>query len=304
MSTATVRPGDLTGAPGTASPGPTAHRRKWSRFVLPTYTSLVMIYLVLPILVMIVYGFNDSGFKKVSFRWLGFTTKWYERLFAIPDLTAALKNSLLIATVSTLIATTLGTLIALALVRYRFRGRNATDFVMFLNIAAPEIVLGASLLSLFITFGVPRGIVTILIAHVMFNIAYVAITVRARLTGFERDMEEAAQDLGAGPWTTFRTVTLPLIFPGILAGALLAFALSIDDFIITEFNAGATATFPLWVYGAVKVGIPPQVFVMGTLIFAGGVLLAVANVLWQRRTARATQQQISAATEAGLAEAA
>jgi spermidine/putrescine transport system permease protein len=301
MSSAAVRP-DLIGAAGTGPSG--VRRRRWTRFILPAYTALVMIYLVLPILVMILYGFNDSGFKKVSFRWLGFTTEWYQRLFAIPDLTTALKNSLFIATISTLVATAFGTLIALALVRYRFKGRGASDFILFLNISAPEIVLGAALLSLFITFGVPRGVVTILIAHVMFNIAYVAITVRARLTGFDRDIEEAAQDLGAGPWTTFRTVTLPLIFPGILAGALLAFALSIDDFIITNFNAGATQTFPLWVYGSVKVGIPPQVFVMGTLIFAGGVLLAVANVVWQRRSAKAAQQDLSTAEDAGLVEAA
>jgi spermidine/putrescine transport system permease protein len=157
--------------------------------------------------------------------------------------------------------------------------------VLFLNISAPEIVLGASLLSLFVTFGIPRGIVTIIIAHVMFNIAYVAVTVRARLAGFDRSLEEAAGDLGAGPWTTFSRVTLPLIFPGVLAGALLAFALSIDDFVITNFNAGTTQTFPLWVYGAVKVGIPPQVFVMGTLIFMFGVLLAVSNVVLQRRRA-------------------
>ena len=154
-----------------------------------------------------------------------------------------------------------------------------------MNISAPEIVLGASLLSLFITFGVPRGIPTIIIAHVMFNIAYVTVTVRARLAGFERSLEEAAQDLGAGPWTTFWKVTFPIIFPGILAGALLAFALSIDDFVITNFNAGTVQTFPLWVYGAVKVGIPPQVFVMGTLIFAVGALLAVTNVLLQRKKA-------------------
>jgi spermidine/putrescine transport system permease protein len=300
MSTATVRH-DVIAGRGTGPARGT--KRRWTRFILPIYTALVMIYLILPILVMILYGFNDSGFKKVSFRWLGFTTQWYQRLFAIPDLTTALKNSLFIATVSTLIATAFGTLIALALVRYRFKGRGATDFILFLNISAPEIVLGASLLSLFITFGVPRGIVTILIAHVMFNIAYVAITVRARLTGFEREIEEAAQDLGAGPWTTFRTVTLPLIFPGVLAGALLAFALSIDDFIITNFNAGATATFPLWVYGAVKVGIPPQVFVMGTLIFGAGVLLAVSNVVWQRRSAKTAQQDLSTADAAGLAEA-
>jgi spermidine/putrescine transport system permease protein len=270
-----------TPAPGGSRP----RRRRWTRFILPTYTGLVMFYLVLPILVMMLYSFNDSGFKKVSFRWLGFTTKWYPKVFDKPDLTAALKNSLFIAGISTLIATALGTLIALALVRYRFRGRSGAEFVMFLNISAPEIVLGASLLSLFVTFGVPRGVLTIIIAHVMFNIAYVAITVRARLSGFDTSLEEAAQDLGAGPWTTFRRVTLPIIFPGILAGALLAFALSIDDFVITNFNAGATQTFPLWVYGAVRVGIPPQVFVMGTLIFMSGALIAAANVVWQRRKA-------------------
>jgi spermidine/putrescine transport system permease protein len=185
--------------------------------------------------------------------------------------------------ISTLIATAMGTLIALALVRYRYRGRTATDSILFANISAPEIVLGASLLSLFLTFGVPRGIPTIIIAHVMFNIAYVAVTVRARLAGFDRHLEEAAQDLYATPWKTFSRITLPLIYPGILAGALLAFALSIDDFVITNFNAGSTQTFPLWVYGAVKVGIPPQVFAMGTLIFMFGVVLAVANVALQRR---------------------
>jgi len=245
--------------------------------------ALVLFYLVLPILVMILFSFNDSGFKKVSFRWLGFTGQWYAKVFAQPDLTVALKNSLIVAVVSTLIATAFGTLIALALVRYRFRGRGPADFVLFLNIAAPEIVLGAALLSLFITFGVARGLVTIIIAHVMFTVAYVAVTVRARLAGFDRHLEEAAQDLGAGPWGTFRYVTLPLIFPGVLAGALLAFALSIDDFVITNFNSGTTQTFPLWVYGAVKVGIPPQVFVMGTLIFGLGVMLAIANVVLQRR---------------------
>jgi spermidine/putrescine transport system permease protein len=265
-----------------APPSQTPHRR-WTRFILPAYVGVVMFYLVSPILVMILYSFNDSGPKKVSFRWLGFTAQWYAKVFAKPDLTTALKNSLIIAAVSTLIATALGTMIALALVRYRFRGKATSEFVMFMNISAPEIVLGASLLSLFITFGVPRGLLTIIIAHVMFNIAYVAVTVRARLSGFDRALEEAAQDLGATPWVTFARVTFPLIFPGILAGALLAFALSIDDFVITNFNAGTVQTFPLWVYGAVKVGIPPQVFVMGTLIFMGGVVLAAANVVLNRR---------------------
>ncbi|HEY3209677.1 MAG TPA: ABC transporter permease [Actinomycetota bacterium] len=254
-----------------------------TRLILPAYVGLVMFYLVSPILVMILYSFNDTGPKKVSFRWLGFTAHWYAKVFAKPDLTTALKNSLIIASISTVIATILGTMIALALVRYRFRGKSTSEFIMFMNISAPEIVLGASLLSLFITFGVPRGLLTIVIAHVMFNIAYVAVTVRARLSGFDRSLEEAAQDLGASPWATFVRVTLPLIFPGILAGALLAFALSIDDFVITNFNAGTVQTFPLWVYGAVKVGIPPQVFVMGTLIFFSGVVLAAANLVLQRR---------------------
>lgn len=266
---------------------PVGHRRRWTRFILPAYAALVMFYLVSPILIMILFSFNDSGFKRVSFRWQGFTVKWFlpSNLFVKHDLTEALQNSLYVAVISTIIATVIGTLMALALVRYRFRGRGASDFILFLNIAAPEIVLGASLLSLFITFGVARGLVTIVVAHVMFTVAYVAVTVRARLSGFDRSLEEAAQDLGAGPWTTFRLVTLPLIFPGVLAGALLAFALSIDDFVITNFNSGTTQTFPLWVYGAVKVGIPPQVFVMGTLIFGLGVMLAVANLVWQRRRA-------------------
>jgi spermidine/putrescine transport system permease protein len=269
-------------------PAPRRERKKrWTRFILPVYSGLVMFYLVLPILVMILFSFNDSGFKKVSFRWLGFTTKWYapSALTAQPGLANAVKNSLIVAVISTVIATALGTLMALALVRYRFRGKGTTDFVLFMNIAAPEIVLGASLLSLFITFGVPRGLLTIIIAHVMFNIAYVAVTVRARLIGFDLALEEAAQDLGANSWTTFRRVTLPIIFPGVIAGALLAFALSIDDFVITNFNAGATQTFPLWVYGVVKVGIPPQVFVIGTLIFLGGMAIAVATVVLQRRKA-------------------
>ncbi len=257
--------------------------KRWTRFILPAYGALVLFYLVVPILVMILYSFNDSGPKKVSFRWQGFSLFGYTHLFAKPDLTAALQNSLYVAFISTLIATALGTLVALALVRHRFRGRATTDMVLFMNISAPEIVLGASLLSLFLTFGIPRGIGTIIIAHVMFNIAFVAVTVRARLAGFDTSLEEAASDLGAGPMTTFFKVTLPLIWPGVLAGGLLAFALSIDDFVITNFNAGSVKTFPLWVYGAVKVGIPPQVFVMGTLIFLGGAIIAVVNIFASRR---------------------
>ena len=262
------------------APPRSPRRRRWTRYVLPVYSIGVLVYLVLPILVMILYGFNNSGFKRVSFRWLGFTTEWYRRLFAIPDLTNSLKNSLIVATISTLIATALGTMMALALVRYRFRAKGTSEFVMFLNIAAPEIVLGASLLSLFITFGVPRGMLTIVIAHVMFNIAFVTICVRARLAGFDLAVEEAARDLGATPWVTFWKVTFPIIFPGILAGALLAFALSIDDFIITLFNAGSVSTFPLYINASFKVSFSPQVNVLATTILIFSVALLGAGMLW------------------------
>jgi spermidine/putrescine transport system permease protein len=255
---------------------------RWIAVVLAAYTWLMIFYLTAPILVMIAFGFNDTH-SRVNLRWQGFTVRWYGKLFDIPDLSAALRNSLLIAAMTTVISTVLGTMVGLSLGRYRFRGLAALDLLLFANIAAPELVLGAALLTLFITVQFQRGFLTILVAHVMFTIAYVAVTVRARLAGFDRTLEEAAQDLGADPWATFRKITLPLIFPGILAGALLCFALSIDDFVITNFNSGQTQTFPLWVFGATRIGVPPQVNVMGTLIFLGGVGLAVGNAIAARR---------------------
>jgi spermidine/putrescine transport system permease protein len=257
-------------------------RRRW---VLPVYTSLVLVYLFLPIGVMILFGFNDIE-GRFNFAWQGFTLRWYGELFDIPDLADALRNSLLVAAGSTVVATALGTMIALALTRHRFRGQASTNLFIFLPMATPEVVLGASLLSLFVTAGVSRGFVTILIAHIMFNISYVVVTVKARTAGFNNEWEEAAKDLGATPWTAFRTVTFPLIFPGVLAAAVLAFALSVDDYVITLFNAGQTLTFPLWVVGASRFGVPPQVNVMGTLIFVFGVALALAVVPLQRRRYR------------------
>ena len=250
--------------------------------MLPVYTGLVILYLMLPIFVMILFGFNNTQ-GRFNYTWQGFTLRWYRELFAIQDLTTSLKNSLSIAVISTILATILGTMIALALARYRFRGKGSMNMILFMNIASPEVVLGGSLLALMVTLDVSRGYGTILLAHVMFNIAYVAITVEARLQGFDRSLEEAAQDLGASPWVAFWKVIFPLVSPGILAGALLAFALSIDDYVITSFLSGQTQTFPLWVYGASRLGIPPQVNVMGTLIFVFGALLAVANLVWQRR---------------------
>jgi spermidine/putrescine transport system permease protein len=231
---------------------------------------------------MIVFGFNDTK-GRLNLRWQGFTLNWYRDLFAIQGLTTALRNSLIIAVISTIVTTALGTMVGIALGRYRFRGKGAYDLVIFSAISAPELVLGASLLSLFVTAQYARGFVTIIIAHIAFSLAFVAVTVRARVLGLDPALEEAAQDLGADPWTTFRKITLPLLAPGIVAGGLLAFALSIDDYVVTSFVSGQVETFPLWVYGASRVGIPPQVNVMGTLIFLGGVAIAVGNALLARR---------------------
>jgi spermidine/putrescine transport system permease protein len=261
---------------------PTPRRRKRHRWLLPAWSWLVMVWLSSPIIVMIVFGFNNTK-GKYNIRWQGFTLRWYRQLFTIPDLTDALTNSLTIAVIVTILATIMGTLLGVALGRYRFRGSSSVNLLMFANIAAPEVVLGAALLSLFLTIGVPRGYLTIVIAQVMFSIAYVAVTVRARMASVDPALEEAARDLGAGPFSAFLRVVLPVIVPGIMAGALLAFALSIDDYIITSFNSGNTVTFPLWVYGASRTGVPPQVNVMGTLIFMFGVLLAVSGALINRR---------------------
>ena len=250
--------------------------------LLTAYVFLVFLYTLVPIAVMIAYAFNRAPNGRLTFAWNGFTLDAYRELFAIADLTSALVTSLEVAALSTLIAVVLGTPAALAMTRHRFHGRGISDAVILSDIAAPSVVVGASLLGLYVTFEVPRGFTTILIAHVAFNVAFVIVVLRARLTGLDRSIEEAAQDLYATPWMAFWKVTVPLIMPGILSAALLAFALSIDDYIITSFVAGQTLTFPLWVYGAVKVGIPPQVFAMGTLIFVAGAVTAAAGVIAQR----------------------
>lgn len=274
-----------TEAPVTLTKTPPRRRAPRRRRIsgLHLYTLVLIAWLILPIAIMILFGFNDTRGKQ-NFEWQGFTLRWYAHLFDKSDLTAAVVNSLTIALLSTLITTVIGTFAGLALGRYRFRGKGSTNLVLFMAISCPEIVMGASLLSMFVTFNLPRGYLTILLAHVMFSIAFVAVTVRARVVGLDPAVEEAAQDLGAGPWTRFRLVTLPMIMPGVLAGALLAFVLSIDDFVITNFTGGATVTFPLWIYGSTRTGTPPQVNVMGTLIFAVGVLIAVVSA---RRSARA-----------------
>ena len=274
-------------ATGVLGARPADGRRRLRRLILPGYVVAVIAYTLVPIAVMVLYSFNRAPSGRLTFAWQGFTLDYYAHPFDVPDLTSALLHSLEIASLSTLIATALGVPAALALARYRFRGRGLSDLVILADIAAPSVVVGASLLGFYIYLGVPRGFGTILIAHVAFNVAFVVVVVQARVKDLDESLVEAAQDLGANPFAAFWRVTFPLIFPGILAAALLAFALSIDDFIITSFVAGQTLTFPLWVYGAVKVGIPPQVFVMGTLIFLAGVAIAIANVVAQRRRGQA-----------------
>ena len=276
----------------TRAAGPARRRRRrWTRFILPVYSWLVIAYLVLPIGVMVLYSFNrvTTGLPQVSFAWNGFTLQWYREWSNVPGLTSSFWLSVRLAIASTILSTLIGTLLALALVRYRpprFRGKGLVEQVMFLNIAAPEIVLGASLLGLFVTINLARGFITLLLAHVAFSIAYVAITVRARMSGFDRSLEEAAQDLGANAWTTFRKITLPLIMPGVVGAAMLSFSLSFDDFIVTNFNSGSVVTFPMFVWGAAKKALPPQINVVGTAMLVIALALTITGRLISERRAK------------------
>ena len=256
--------------------------RTWT---LGIWSGLALLYLFIPIFIVILFSFNDNK-GRFNFTWHGFTLRHWQHPFANPDLATAFKNSLLIAAIATLIAVALGTFMALALVRYGFRGRGSADMFVFLPLATPEVVLGAALLALFLTANVNTGFVTIVIAHVMFDISYVVVTVKARLEGMDQYIEEAAQDLGAGVWTTFYKVTLPLIAPGVASAALLAFALSIDDYVITSFNAGQTITFPLFIYGAARQGVPPEVNVLASGLLFVVLILLVVNVMVQKARAR------------------
>jgi spermidine/putrescine transport system permease protein len=253
-------------------------------YAILAYAALALVYLFAPIFVIVLFSFNDVR-GRFNFVWNGFTLDNWADPFKIKALTDAMVLSLEVAVVSTIIATILGTLIALALIRYRFFLAAPTNLLVLIPLTTPEVVLGSSLLTLFISWGLERGFWTIIIAHVMFNISYVVVTVKARLRGFNWALEEAAMDLGANEFQTFRKVTLPLIFPGIMAAAMLAFALSVDDFIITLFNSGGETTFPLWVWGAARVAVPPQINVMGTLIMVVTVAMVGLSVLLQRRRA-------------------
>ncbi len=243
---------------------------------------LIVAYMLIPIFVVALFSFNDPD-GKFNFTWNGFTLDYWKDAFAISQLNDALLTSLELALLSTAIATALGTLIALALVRHQFFGRRAANLLIVIPMATPEVVIGASLLSLFVYFQVATGFTTLLIAHVMFTISFVVVVVRSRLIGFDSSLEEAARDLGATPLTTFRTITLPLLTPGLLAAALLAFALSIDDFVISNFNSGSTETFPLFIYGATQRGVPVQVNVLATMLFLLTLVAMVLTIVQQRR---------------------
>jgi spermidine/putrescine transport system permease protein len=242
---------------------------------------LVLAYLFLPVVVVVAFSFNDPV-GRFNFAWQGFTLDAWLHPCSPAGMCDSVLLSVQIGLLATLVATVLGTLLAFGLVRHKFRGRATTSLLVFLPMATPEVVMGASLLTLFVNLGVQTGFATIVIAHILFNVSFVVVTVKARLAGLDSRLEEAAMDLYANEWQTFRRITLPLAAPGIFAGALLAFALSFDDFIITNFNSGNTITFPMFVWGAAQRGVPPEVNVIGTAMFVLALLAVAAGELISR----------------------
>ena len=279
-STTARRTGAAPAATTAPGDGGRSLRRLWGAVthnLVLFWSALTLLYLFLPVFVVVAFSFNDNR-GRFNFTWQGFSLKSWLDPCGAPGICPAMVRSVQIAALATIAATALGTLIAFALVRHRFTGRTPTNFLIFLPMATPEVVMGSSLLALFLNLGVQRGFGTILIGHILFNVSFVVVTVKARLQSMDARLEEAAMDLYANEWATFRRVTLPLVTPGIIAAALLAFALSFDDFIITNFNSGNTITFPMFVWGAAQRGIPPQVNVMGTAVF----VIAVAGMVIAR----------------------
>jgi spermidine/putrescine transport system permease protein len=279
----------MESATAAAKPRPVAApSRAWSwlrRRALNIYAAIAVAYMLVPIAVIAVFSFVEASANRDRLTFTisdGFTLEYWENAFSIPDLNSALVTSFGLAAASTAASTAIGTLMAIALVRHQFFGNRAMNLLIILPMATPEIVMGASLLSMFLIYSVPLGFTSLLIAHIAFSISFVVVVVRSRLIGFDRSIEDAAADLGATPIQTFRYVTLPLLAPGVLAAALLAFALSIDDFIVSDFNKGTTETYPLYVFAVHLRGIPVQVNVLATMLFALTVI-AIALVLWQQR---------------------
>ena len=249
----------------------------------------VLFYLLLPNIVVLIFSFNNPN-GRYNYEWVRFSTKAWEHPCASPGLCSSLGLSLQIGIVAAILSTILGTMVAFALGRYRFRGRASTNLLVFLPMATPEVVMGSSLLTLFIAMGVPTGRLTILIAHIMFCISFVIVTVKARIAALDPRLEQAAADLYANAYQAFTKVTLPLVAPGIAAGALLAFSLSFDDYIITNFNASpSSVTFPMYVWGAAQRGTPVQINVIGTVMFLVALVAVAGAQLVSQRRAKAAQ---------------
>ncbi len=249
---------------------------------LRAYTFLIYLYIYIPIVILIVFSFNT---QKLNISWHGFTLHWYDVLFNDHQVALATQNTLIVATVSTVVATIIGTLAALAMHRYRFPGHDASEALMYIPIVIPEVVMGISLLVFFVMVKMTLGLVTITIAHIAFNIPFVALVVRARLHGYDNAIDEAAMDLGADEMTTFLRVTLPTIMPGILSGAMLALTLSLDDYVITYFTAGpGSTTLPLRVFSMVRFMVTPEVNALSTLwVVIVFVILLIGQIAQSRR---------------------
>lgn len=258
-------------------------QKTWRSHLLVAYSLAILAFLYLPLLILAMYSFNESRINAV---WTGFTFSWYESLFQNRRVLEALINSLFIAVISTIVSTTIGTMTALALNRYQYKYKAAINSLLYLPILIPEIVMGLSLLVLFAQTQVALGKTTLILAHITFCVSFVVITVNARLEGMRNELEQAAMDLYATPWQTFRYVTFPLALPGIVAGALIAFTLSIDDFIISFFVAGPNSTtLPLYIYAMVKRGISPEINALSTLLmFATITLVVIAQILQPQHT--------------------
>lgn len=262
------------------------------RHLLGVVAVMVLVYLFIPIAVVAVLSFNKPE-GKYNTSWNKFSLDGWTNICGVPGVCDSFMISIRIGIISTLIATVLGTMIAFALVRYRFRGRSSTNLLIFLPMTTPEVVMGASLLALFLNLRFPLGELTIIIAHIMFTISFVVVTVKARLQGMDPRLEEAARDLYAGPRAAFRYVTLPLVAPGIAGAALLGFSLSFDDFIISFFNAGTVVTFPIYIWGAAQRGIPVQVNALATLVFVIALIVVLLSQFVSSRRRKALENDMS-----------
>jgi len=249
---------------------------------------LVLVYTFVPIGYIIALSFNKPSGRSATAQFEAFTWGNWTSICQPDGLCSSLKLSFAVSITATILATLLGTLMAFALVRHSFRGRSVSNLLIFLPMATPEVVMGSSLLAMFVSVGFDSvlGFITIVIAHVLFCLSFVVVTVKARLSGMDSRLEQAAMDLYANEWQTFRLVTLPLAMPGIVAAAMLSFSLSFDDFIVTNFTSGQSVTFPLYVYGSKLKDFPPQLFVVGTLMFFVSFVFVIAGELWRRRRAR------------------